>query len=260
MSILVTAAPRTNLAFVGLDANYARLASPSWAEFDRLRSKKPLIVRQSVFRCVGNDKVRELRRKKRQWQHLHDAMDKVIDQVLKDIDQLAKQSKEVATKIAPLASTAPITSIKPISPIAAPAVIPPTQERLSMSAPPSSVGSFSSRSPTLCSEPAELPKDSPLKGKQFLKLHDFDDPRESPPSPSPSRSPSPPRESIQMGVKRFCVESETSAESKDEVDLACGLRLLHRKPTAEQTKVRRTTEWRHRLRHSSSSSYTPQLQ
>jgi hypothetical protein len=60
--------------------------SPAWVEVDRLRSSKHLLTLRSAFRAVGGDRQREDRRKRRQWQHWHSAMDAALDSVRRQTD------------------------------------------------------------------------------------------------------------------------------------------------------------------------------
>lgn len=60
--------------------------SPAWVEVDRLRSSKHLLALQPAFRAIGGDRQREGRRKKRQWQHWHSAMDAALDSVRRQTD------------------------------------------------------------------------------------------------------------------------------------------------------------------------------
>jgi hypothetical protein len=60
--------------------------SPAWVEVDRLRSSKHLLTLRSAFRAVGGDRQREDRRKRRQWQHWHSAMDIALDSVRRQTD------------------------------------------------------------------------------------------------------------------------------------------------------------------------------
>jgi len=60
--------------------------SLAWVEVDRLRSSKHLLALRSAFRAVGGDRQREDRRKRRQWQHWHSAMDAALDSVRRQTD------------------------------------------------------------------------------------------------------------------------------------------------------------------------------
>lgn len=76
MSIAVATATTVPLGF----------DSPAWVEVDRLRSSKHLLALRPAFRVVGGDRQREDRRKRRQWQHWHSAMDAALDSVRRQTD------------------------------------------------------------------------------------------------------------------------------------------------------------------------------